>query len=324
MEEEAILCRGAPVYRGESRTESLAFLCYKDGLRGLSFEGGFEAQDLDGFVEVLHRARTLRPEDENDLLTLLWTQNFSHLHYASVDVFAEGLEISEPEAQLFPAPKRVVGDEAEEREGRGESRDAAQAAQRELQETVSSISVEPFDSTLYFLDEAGLRRLREAIEQELAGHVRRDVLGVLLDSLEEMDAAKQEEILEILGSLLPQLLGQGELRVAAGLVWGFEAVAGRREVLGPGARRTLKVLRNELSAPTAIEELMRAVEARATTFSEALTSCRESRKRNRAAQAILDGTRRGALAYRPFRRRGRVVASRGAKREGEILLWRVP
>ncbi|MBI4519539.1 MAG: hypothetical protein HY701_01780, partial [Gemmatimonadetes bacterium] len=163
LEEEAMLWRGATVYRGEDKADSLAFLFFKDGVRELTFLRGFEKDELERFVEVLNRVRHLRPTDEDDLLTLLWNANFSRVQYASVDLFAEGLDIPEPTAQPLPAPSRVI---QEELPTEGEGGAAVETAGKDLRE-LTAISVEDFDPTLYFLDAAELDRLRDEVGGEL-------------------------------------------------------------------------------------------------------------------------------------------------------------
>lgn len=259
VEEDVILWRGGTVYRAESRTESLSFLFFKEGVRELTFSRGFEAAELEPFVELLHRARNLRPTDEDDLLTLLWSQSFSHFHHASVDLFAEGLELPEPEKPpLRVSASRIVQEEVQPLEEAG---DAVEAAQRELRETEPSIRPEQFDATLYFLDAGELGRLREEIGREMGRDLRRSVLGALFDALEESGARQQEEIVEILGMLLPHLLGHAELNLAAEVVGELKAIAAKEDVLAEQPRQRVNVLLNELSTPSAIDELMRAVES---------------------------------------------------------------
>jgi hypothetical protein len=40
-----------------------------------------ELEEIPLFLTLLHRARALTPEDEDNLLTLLWQQDFDRIHY---------------------------------------------------------------------------------------------------------------------------------------------------------------------------------------------------------------------------------------------------
>ncbi|MBI4521301.1 MAG: HEAT repeat domain-containing protein, partial [Gemmatimonadetes bacterium] len=86
------------------------------------------------------------------------------------------------------------------------------------------------------------------------------VLGALLDSLEDTGPREQDEVLSILQALFPHFLGHGELRLAGELLDQLTEIAAREGVLAQPASQKLGVLLNELSTPSAIEELMRALE----------------------------------------------------------------
>lgn len=251
IEADAIVWRGTNVYKPDNRTDSVSFLLYKDGVRELAFARGFETTELEPFVEVLHRARHLRPTDEDDLLTLLWTEDFSLFHYTSEDLLGEGLEVPQPDAPALPDGSRVFH---EVMEGEGEEANAASEAK-----PVASVDLGALEPTLRFLEERDLEQLRAEIAIEMCRDVRSCVLGALFDSLETLGPAKQEEMVKIMQDLLPRFLGQGDLQVAAEIVGELMSVAGKNGVLADGARQRVNVLLNELSAPAAVDELMRAL-----------------------------------------------------------------
>ena len=64
------------VYENENRSESLAFLFFKDGVREITFLPGIEGDEMERFLDVLQRARDLKP-DADDLLTVLWEANLT-------------------------------------------------------------------------------------------------------------------------------------------------------------------------------------------------------------------------------------------------------
>ena len=57
IEEDRFTWMGEEVYRNETRADSLAFMFYRDGVRGLTFKQGIEEQEIEDLLEVLHRAR---------------------------------------------------------------------------------------------------------------------------------------------------------------------------------------------------------------------------------------------------------------------------
>jgi hypothetical protein len=86
---------------GEGR-ETLSFQFYKDGIRGLTFLPGFE-QEVERFLDVLARARHIDSSSSDDMVTLLWEQEFGSLLYNYVDALAEGLDV--PQAAPLPTGK---------------------------------------------------------------------------------------------------------------------------------------------------------------------------------------------------------------------------
>ncbi|HSG47333.1 MAG TPA: hypothetical protein VLA43_05870, partial [Longimicrobiales bacterium] len=69
VDEERLTVEGEEVYRNATRSESLAFLLYKDGIRSLTFRPGIE-EESKTFLKVLNQARLARA-DGDDLVTLL-------------------------------------------------------------------------------------------------------------------------------------------------------------------------------------------------------------------------------------------------------------
>ena len=64
------------VYSHDNKGESLAWLLYKDGVRSLTFKQGVEADEMPKFLRILHQARNLQSDAADDMLTLLWEQDF--------------------------------------------------------------------------------------------------------------------------------------------------------------------------------------------------------------------------------------------------------
>ena len=63
------------------RSDSFAWVFFKDGVRSLTLLSGVEQDEIVGLLDVVHRARTLQPDDNDDLLTLLWEKDFQRVRY---------------------------------------------------------------------------------------------------------------------------------------------------------------------------------------------------------------------------------------------------
>ena len=78
------------VYHQPNKNESLAWGLFKDGMRSLTLRRGAEQEELTRFLEMINRARYLPADAGDDLLTLLWEQEFQYIQYQFVEFFGEG------------------------------------------------------------------------------------------------------------------------------------------------------------------------------------------------------------------------------------------
>ena len=264
VEESRLTLDGAEVYASESRTESLAFLLFKDGIREVSLLPGLEGEELERFLGVLHRARHVGLEGD-DLLTILWEEELEHFRYEYVDVLAEGVEIPEPgggaeEADLRRVLEGELGEEEEEEEEEGEEAEGEEAAEGG-EARAGTVSREDFNPTLYSFDAREREVLDREVELEMKRDLRGDVLAALFDRLEEgSHAERQSEILEVLRGLLPNFLGRGALGAATQVLSELRELETRKGVFDEVRRGEAAAVVDEVSAPETMEELVRALE----------------------------------------------------------------
>ena len=69
------------VYHQLNKSESIAWGLFKDGMRSLTIRRGAEIDELPLFLEMVNRARFLSADAGDDLLTLLWEQEFELIQY---------------------------------------------------------------------------------------------------------------------------------------------------------------------------------------------------------------------------------------------------
>lgn len=219
---------------GETGTE-LAFLFYKDGVRELTIYPGFEEEEVLRLLRVLAHAPGLRSA-EDDLVTLLWQEDFAHFRYRTVEAGEEGADLHTPSEsdQPLTVDTAAVRDEEPER---------------------PALSTGDFQETLYFLDESELRRLREEVRLESERDLWTDVLNALLDRLEDGPEERQQRILAILGELLPSALASGQFERSASLLEDLVEVARRPGTLSPGALRDLRNLFDTLGREETVTQL---------------------------------------------------------------------
>jgi len=93
--EHRLYYQGNVVYENQDVKESLAFVFFKDGIRELQFSKGLEFREMIDFLNIVRKSDFLN-RMEDDLVTLLWEKDFSHITFTTVDEFLEGSGIFVP------------------------------------------------------------------------------------------------------------------------------------------------------------------------------------------------------------------------------------
>jgi len=253
----------------EKGGDSLPWLLFKDGLRELALFPGFEDSELEKFLAIIPRVRHAQPH-EDDLLTILWEQDFQCLRYRYV-------EINDPAAPLdpdatpgrWPAPKgrklepvtQAIAEAKEEvaegevgEKGAGEGKPAPPPRP-------GVVKMEDFDSSLYFLDPNEIEYLRQETEREYGLDLRRLVLCALLDIYElQADGLVRDEIAGDLEALVLHLLTAGQFSTVAFLLKELAGTMQRARELRPQDRERLGKLPDRLSHPDALGQMLQALE----------------------------------------------------------------
>lgn len=251
VEESGLVWEGRPVGGGDGK-DSLAFRFYRDGVRYLIFRPGFE-EEVDRLLDVIARARRLGPDDEDDLVTLLWQEEFDSFQYGYVDLLADDYEPTRPDTavgesfELIP-PEKIAAELGPM------GTDAPPAA------APSAFGAKDFKETLYFLDPDETEAIRAEIEHEWTRDLRAPVISALFDRLEDPVPSRQLEILDIIHQLLPAFLGRGELGAAASVLRELTSLLEQDGVLDADGRRAARRIFDELSEPSTLVQLLRALE----------------------------------------------------------------
>ena len=266
IEEERFTFAGEEVYRAESRSDSLAFLFYKDGIRGFTMLPGVEDEELTRFLGVIQRARKGRGEGD-DLLTILWEADLTRLKYQHVNLLAEGVDVPVPGGggspeQLLEALQAETGDQQADDERGGEAGAAAPERPK------GAVSRDDFNPTLYSLDPREMEVLHKEIQLEMARDLRGDVLSALLDRLEEPDnPERQSEILAILRTLLPNFLSRGAIPAASLVIEELRGLEGQAGRFDAQRQQEAEKIVDRLSSEETMNELVRALEDGSVTSS---------------------------------------------------------
>jgi HEAT repeat protein len=242
---------GEVVYQQLSKPDSFAWALYKDGMRVLTLRRGVEAQEIIRFLDVVNRARFLQADASDDLLTLLWAEEFQWISYQ----FAEAYGDAAPPERQGQEADRVPPD----------VRQAQVAEEAPPKPRGSVVDLDDFDSTLYFLDEAEISYVVREVREEYSRDVRASALAALFDLFEQQRAADiRDEILTILEQLFPNLLNAGEFRTVAAVLRELRLMAERAKPLEPAQLTRLHAFELRLSEPTIVRQLIQSLDEAGT------------------------------------------------------------
>ena len=228
-------------------SDSLPWLFYKDGIRELTMLQGFEEQEMEVVLELIQRTR-LAHADGDDLLTLLWEQEFTSFQYKYVEVGAE----------TFGAP---ITRRAHEPGERIVSPLSVESGPEEVLVSSSIARMDDYDSTLYFLDEREIDYLQREIRNDFSTDLRNQVVASLLDTYElETDPTVREEIAGILDQLLLLMLSLMHFRTASYIVREAKVTAQRAKNVIPSESERLLAFSGRLSERDALDQLLAALE----------------------------------------------------------------
>jgi HEAT repeat protein len=248
------------VYHQLNKNESLAWGLFKDGMRSLTIKRGAEQEELTRFLEMINRARYLPADAGDDLLTLLWEQEFQYIQYQFVEFFGEGGGAMPEQTGTYPTAGQDTG--AEQRR--------AQVAEESPPRPKGVVDLEEFDSTLYFLDESEIHQVAREVESEYRRDVRTSALNILFDLFElEGDPQTRVEVLEILDQLFPNLLNARDFRTAAAVLRESKLLASRGKGLTAAELARLDAFVARLSQPAIVSQLLQSLDETPSLADEA-------------------------------------------------------
>jgi HEAT repeat protein len=256
VDESGFRCQGRAYAIGEGR-ESLPFQFYRDGIRVLTLLPGFE-EEAERFLLVVNAARHVDQDSTDDLVTLLWEEEFTSFQYSYVDALAEGFDI--PDAAPLAMEKVDTAALTKEVETGGDPDERPPAVSEGRPTVATSVRHEDFEETLYFLEAEELEYMRQEVELEWDRDTKSHVLDALFDRMEDAVAERQLEILRILRQLLPAYLGRGDLKSAARILEEVNHVLASRTLVADAQRKEAEALIRALSDPQVLGQLLAALE----------------------------------------------------------------
>lgn len=258
VNENGFVWEGTTFAAGEGR-ENIGFQFFKDGIRLLTFSPGFE-DEIERFLDVLGRARQIDQTSADDMVTLLWEQEFQCLQYSYVDALAEGTEVPEtPSIALEKIELTLIAEDSIAPVS-SDPNTKPVSAEKNLPPVAQTITREDFSETLYFLEPHELEYLQAEVGKEMARDVKADVLNALFDRIEDPVPKRQTEILRIIRQLLPAYLSSGDLHSASTILIELNTILQETEILGETQKREAQEIFAELSDPAVLNQLLKSLE----------------------------------------------------------------
>ena len=234
---------GDVVYSHDQKNESIAWTLFKDGVRSVTLRPGVEETEIVRFMQVMHQARMLQAEASDDLLTLLWQEDFQLLAYTFRELSVETASIEADQSAPTPAVE------------------VREQVQQEAPPKRESVSIDEFDTTLYFLEDHEIAYLQSEVEREYAQDLRHNVLSMLFDLLElQTYGTVRAELISIVENFIPYLLGSGDFQSVAYILRELGVLLQRGREIIPEHRTALLAIPTRLSQPDALSQLLQSLD----------------------------------------------------------------
>jgi HEAT repeat protein len=254
IEEDQITWEDVPVYRQQPKSEGLAWQLYKDGLRKLTLLPGVEAEEIVRFLQVANSARMLPVDASDDLLTLLWEQEFVLVSYVFIEVLGDGIEFLQNSDSREPLSPDAAKEEVAAAEQAPPGSDDARGG------NLGVVDLTDFDATPYFLHEAEIRLVQTELEEEYRRDIRQAAIDALLDILEgQRDNAVRREAVSLLDDILPVQLSTGGFRAVARIIRELRVISARAHGLDQDLHGAVLSFEEQLSTPEILEQLFRVL-----------------------------------------------------------------
>lgn len=265
--------RGKIVYENQDLKESLAFYFYRDGIREIKFIRGLEFQEVVNFLNVVRKGESVN-RMEDDLVTLLWEQDFSHITFGTVDEFIEH------ESAYVPATEEDFERKLEFK-GLGKTW-VEETPDISEPETLDGLRIGGLEEAMGPLPGQSLVQACqltteeiEEINREVEAEYAPEYLNMLIDNLIEIllhlgeDIDAYENMISYFERTIASLLERGEIRKAISVLMKLNQTM-ESIVLKDKQIFAIRRILDTFSSPSAIERLGEAMVRNEEVDSEAV------------------------------------------------------
>lgn len=199
-----ILFQGHRVYQNPDLQNNPAYLCFRDGLKWLSFSEGVEQREILAFLDILKNHGVLEEESKGDIITCLWEAELPNIKYRTTNAIWKN-------EKLLDLPNLKIID-SQSGQPSEESTDGGYNAEDTLQQGLDGSNEE---KVIELLPEE-MTRIHQLVEEEESRDFDQDVFDVLLVILKEQRESEDfATVLDIIKESFKRTIAQGEFLYAA-------------------------------------------------------------------------------------------------------------
>jgi hypothetical protein len=204
VEQSKLYSEDKLILQEEKEDEGVSFALYRDGIREIAFQRGIEPEELYTFLEIVSRClKSFLPED--DIVTLLWEKELTHIKFLVVDEFLSEdlLDLPQPvgakDFKNLHYSEVELKDEEEERKG-----------------ISTKIEIERLLRDLDLTPEKELKELKTLLEKDKDFEPLKEIFSILREMiLGEKEFPDFAETVNISEKLLDSLVSHGDFYLAS-------------------------------------------------------------------------------------------------------------
>ena len=220
--EHRFFYRGKVVYESQDVKESLAFLFFRDGIRELRFYRGLEFREMVDFLDIVRKSDLVN-RMEDDLVTLLWGRDFTHIDFITIDEFLESGSVLVPatgeDLAQRPEYRGFSNEWFHEMSGESEMKDSPVLVTEGIKQVINPSPGQSLAQACQLTPEEIEEIDREAQSERKPGYLYiliDNLIEILLHLGEDMDA--YENMIAYFERTLESLLEQGEVARAVAIL----------------------------------------------------------------------------------------------------------
>ncbi|UCE19925.1 MAG: HEAT repeat domain-containing protein [Gemmatimonadota bacterium] len=267
VEESRMLFQGLPVYDEKTKRHSLTFMLYTDGVREIIFDAGLSPDELKEIIDTFIENSRI-PEEEQDIVCLLWEKNFPHFQYVTVDDLPDAetvalmSEIKKDTSQDEALPPQIVLSPEDQDRFESEKQSTMQKSSRiaYLSEMREQFEQPGSRGEMEFHDLEATEALKELIEREYVFDPNQEMATFLLEILHKDEMGKKyDHYAHLSKNFFEKVLSLSQFTAASQFLKGLDDLADEIRSKSPDQAERIDTSLTEMSSRKNIESLVRTI-----------------------------------------------------------------